>query len=87
MTSAAASLGGVTSIDFYDVTGRGVHQLIVGTDDGFVHLYEVNVDGDHVTHPNLIYTKVIIFHFCHSNVELKIVFIFIFDSSFYFNLI
>ena len=70
ITSTTASLGSITSIDFYDVADRGVQQLIVGTDDGFVHLYEVNVDGDHITHPSLIFSKVITFLLLHSNTKL-----------------
>lgn len=55
-----ASKAAVTSLDFYDLKGSddGLLQLIVGRDDGFVEVYELDNGEDDVNPPNLIFSQV-----------------------------
>ena len=47
-------------MDFFDFADTGVNNLIIGTDDGLVQIFDVVEDNnsDSILTPNLIYSQV-----------------------------
>lgn len=45
-------------MDFFDLTSDGNKELIVGFDDGTVHVYAIDPENHLTTSPRLIYSHV-----------------------------
>lgn len=49
---------GVTCLDFYDLTGDGTKELLVGFDDGSVHVYALDLEDYQMIPPRLLFSQV-----------------------------
>jgi hypothetical protein len=49
---------GVTCMDFYDLTADGNKEIIVGFDDGTIHVYSIDHEDYQIVPPRLLFSQV-----------------------------